>query len=208
MKKIIFIVFVLSIFSIKCKDEPIPFTPPASEMYFHAKIDANEKALVENQNGYKYSAKDSCIVISNGIAFYATGSLNQGSSGYFMFNREAFYFKIHNLFDTILTNRDSIINAYFKTMPFAYIDSSVGAKPYYYGVEIQWTDGHGDTYTTLHTHQNSNVTYDKFTLISGQNGKIMNIECSFNCKLYSTKRKKYIQITNGKARVKLLTTCF
>lgn len=201
------ILFAL-IFISGCKDEPTPFTPPANEMYFHGKIESHEKSIVENQNGYKYSMQDSCRILPNGISFYATASLYQGPTGYFMLNKETFTFKLHNIFDTLLTNRDSLIYAYFKTMPFAYVDSAIGPQQYYFGVEIQWTDGFGDTYTTLFTPQNTSVNYQIFTLQTGQNGKTFFIECTFECKLYSLKRKKYLQLTEGKARLKFNTTCF
>ena len=206
IKVCIFFVSVVMIFS--CKDEPTPFNTPESVMYFNGVVNSFEKAIVEGENGYRYASEDSCAVLDLGATWFARAFMYQGNSNYFMSNRESFGLSFHNLFDTVMTNRDSVINAYFASMPFAFSDSVIGPDDYYHGAEVTWVDGSGNYFTSLHTPQTNGMTIDQFSMSLGASGRVMRIESSFACTLYSMDAKKTISITGAKARVVFNTSCY
>jgi hypothetical protein len=205
--KVCFII-VSAVLIFSCEDEPTPFQTPETAMYFNGVVNSYEKAIVEGENGYRYASGDSCAVLDNGMTWFASAFMYQGNSNYFMSNRESFGLYFHNLFDTVMTNRDSVIYAYFSSMPFAFSDSVSGPDQYYYGAEVIWVDGKGDVYTSLNTPQSNNVTFDLFSMSIGANGRVMKIEASFACSLYSRDAEKTISLTDGKARVVFNTTCY
>lgn len=202
------LILVSAVMIFSCKDEPTPFQTPETAMYFNGVVNGYEKAIVEGENGYLFDSSDSCAVLSNGMAWFASSYMYQGNSNYFMNNRESFSLNFHNLFDTVMTNRDSVIYAYFSSMPFAFVDSVSGPAQNYYGAEVIWVDGKGDVYTSLHTPQSKNVTFDLFSMNIGANGRVIKIEASFACTLYSEDAEKTISLTDGKARVVLNSTCY
>lgn len=206
----IFLLFAIALVIVSsCKDEPTPFETPETAMYFNGIVNNYEKAIVDGQNGYEYASSDSCAVLTNGMTWFADAKLYQGNSNYFMSNRECFAISYHNLFDTVLLNRDSVISQYFAGgMPFAYVDSTSGPSTYYYGIEVLWTDGKGDVYTSLYTPQSGNFTFDLFSNNFGGNGRTIKIEGSFACSVYCIDSKKTISITDGKTRMSNFTTCY
>lgn len=195
---------------ISCKDEPTPFEKPETAMFFNGIVNDFEKAIVENQNGYRFSVDDSCATLSNGISFFCKAFLYQGNSNYYMSNRESFGLNYINFYDTVMTNRDSVINKYFTSpMPFAYIDTNATSlNPQMYGVEVVWVDGKGDYYTTLYTPQSSSFNLDLYSMSIGAIGRNIKIEASFSCTLYSVKERKTITLKDGITRIAVNTTCF
>jgi len=193
-----------------CKDEPTPFEKPETGMFFNGVVNNYEKAMIESQNGYRFISNDSCVSISNGISFFCTNMIFQGNSNYYMSNRESFGLNYFNLFDTVMTNRDSVINQYFVSpMPFAYIDTTSSVpNDNIFGVEITWIDGKGDYYTTLYTPQTGSLNLDLYSMSMGAIGRNIKVEASFSCTLYSPEEKKTITLTDGITRIISNTTCF
>jgi hypothetical protein len=193
-----------------CDDGPTPFEPPATKMYFSGTINNYEKAIVEGQNGYRYVTSDSCGVVSNGVNWFGSASIFQGNSNYFMSNRESFGLSYLNLFDTIMTNRDSVVYQYFNSpLQFAYIDTTTGIiDEHAHGVVIEWIDGRGDLYTTLYTLQTELFTFDVFSTGISAEGRSINIEGSFSCSLYSPRARKIMPLTDGITRISIKTACF
>jgi hypothetical protein len=211
MKKFSILILLISVLAFSaCKDDPTPFEEPENGMYFNGFVNNYEKAIVEGKNGYRYTSTDSCDAFDLGVSLFATSFIFQGNSNYYMSNRECFGLNYYNLWDTVLTNRDSVINRYFNNpMPFAYIDTTATElNPLEYGVEVIWVDGKGDVYTTLHTPQTGTFTFEEYLMSMGANGRSIKVKGSFSCSLYSVKHKKTLQLTQGKARISVNTACF
>lgn len=205
------VMFILTIFIFaSCQEETETFQAPEKEMYFHGFINNREKTLIEEQNGYRYSSYDSCATILNGETLYTASSIFQGNSNYYMSNREAFGCNFHNLFDLTADSRDEVITSYFTNpMPFAFIDTTSGIfSDSDYGVEIIWTDGEGNVYTSLNTAQTGYFIFDSFSMEFGNSGRVITISGTFSCYLYSERAKAMAALTNGLAKIQLTTSCF
>ncbi len=201
---------VASFILFACDDEPTPFEKPETSMFFNGFVNNYEKSIVEGQNGYRYVTTDSCATIDLGVTWYATSLIYQGNSNYYMSNRECFGLNYYNLFDTVLTNRDSVVNKYFSgSMQFAYLDTTLAVPDeFMYGVEVIWIDGKGDTYTSLYTRQSNPMSFNPVSISFGASGRTVRVEGTFSCNLYSLREKKTASLTNGSARISIITSCF
>lgn len=206
----ILFIFIAIIGLTSCKEETVQFVKPEKSMYFHGFVNNREKTIIEDQNGYRFSSDDSCATILNGETLYTVSSIFQGNSNYYMSNREAFGCNFHNLYDVTLDSRDDVITSYFTNpMPFAYIDSLTGIfNDSDYGVEITWTDGEGNVYTTLNTPQAGSIVFDSFAMEFVTSGRQIILSGTFSCYLYSQRKNALVSLTDGQARIKINTACF
>ncbi len=211
MKPLIYLFFIIALaVFISCNNDEEPYNKPESAMFFHGYLNAKEKTMIENQNGYRLKTEDTCKTLSNGISFDATSTLFQGNSNYYMSNRESLILTFHNMFDTVMTNSEQVITKYFTTpMPYFYIDTLIGTTgTYKYGVEVNWTDGMGYLYTSLNTPQNGTFTFENFKMEIGAFGRSIQFEAGFNCFLYCKEKQELIVLNDGTARFKVITNCY
>jgi hypothetical protein len=206
----LFIILLVMLSLTSCKEKYTPFEKPASAMYFQGTVNGREKALIEEQNGFRFKSEDSCVTLSNGAAFYTYSLLFQGSSDYHMSNRECFGLNFHNIFFTAPMDPETAIQKYFTTpMPLMYIDSVTGLTGLNdYGVEVIWTDGQGDTYTTLHTPQTSNFQFESFSMTFGAFGRSLRFEGKVSCLLYCKEKRRFSTINDGNTRFVAVTNCY
>jgi hypothetical protein len=193
-----------------CDNDDEAFKKPETEMFFHGTLNAKEKTLIENMNGFRFKTEDTCLTLSNGVAFNTASSLFQGNSNYHMSNREIFGLNFYNLFDTTLINSTQIITNYFTSpMPFYYIDTLTGTTDEYrYGVEILWNDGQGNIYTSLNTKQNGSFRFENFVMELGDFGRSIKFEGSFSCLLYCRDEQKLIFMNDATTRFNVITSCY
>ncbi len=193
---------------VSCKqDEETPVKEP-SGVFFRCTMDGKSKSITNGTNGYVMEMYDSCYTESGFDGTFFGMSMTQATSGYYISSKEAIWFDAINLVtnDDPDLNKDSLYRAILsKSVIPVYTTSSLDSL----GIKISWRDANGKVWSSDLGPQTSAFSVDSFRVISAPASLTqVQLYVQFDCKLYAAGESSSKTMSDAKARLVFLNSCF